>query len=186
VRVCSAALRAELPAFLARMADAGVAAADSRLLPGEFVRVSGGLQQLLARTVVTGADCQVRVQLLFMWRAPGNAVAVCMSCATMPQLVLHVKLTVAHDCGACMQLVEPLQVAAGRVHCAAGAGRGGGAGGGAAGPAAQGEHPGRLCSAGRQDAVRCGAHGPGGASSAWLCMPSAATPATMLSHLPAI
>ena len=78
VRVCSAALRAELPAFLARMADAGVAAADSRLLPGEFLRVSGGLQQLLSRTVVTSADCQVRVQTLFTRRAT------CLSCARMP------------------------------------------------------------------------------------------------------
>ena len=66
VRVCSAALRAGLPGYLARMADAGVQVADSRLLPGEFVRVSGGLQQLLARTVVTSADCQVRRHTTFM------------------------------------------------------------------------------------------------------------------------
>lgn len=32
---------------------------DSDLLPGEFVRVSGGLQQLLSRTVVSGGECQV-------------------------------------------------------------------------------------------------------------------------------
>ena len=59
--MCSAALRADLPAFLEHMAEAGVDVADSRLLPGEFVRVAGGLQQLLSRTVVTSADCQVRV-----------------------------------------------------------------------------------------------------------------------------
>lgn len=89
MRVCSAALRAELPGFLARMADAGVQAADSRLLPGEFVRVSGGLQQLLARTVVTGADCQVRVQLPFTGKAAGNVVA----CSMRLPVVSHAQMS---------------------------------------------------------------------------------------------
>jgi hypothetical protein len=75
VRVCSAALRADMPAFLERMAAAGVEISDSRLLPGEFVRVSGGLQQLLARTVVTLAECQVRAHA-GQWGLPENALPI--------------------------------------------------------------------------------------------------------------
>lgn len=58
MRLCSAALRADVPAFLEDMAAAGADIRDSQYLPGEFVRVAGGLQQLLSRTVVMGADCQ--------------------------------------------------------------------------------------------------------------------------------
>lgn len=62
MRVCSAALRGALPGFLEELAAGGVRAADSALLPGEFLRVEGGMQHLLARHVTENADCQVRVQ----------------------------------------------------------------------------------------------------------------------------
>lgn len=61
MRLCAPALRADVAGLLARLEAEGCRAADSALLPGEFLRVPPGarLQALLGRYVTDTAACQV-------------------------------------------------------------------------------------------------------------------------------
>ena len=76
VRLCAPALRADVPGLLARLAAEGCQAADSALLPGEFLRVPPGarLQALLGRYVTDTAACQVAGPSASLFLAlPGSA-----------------------------------------------------------------------------------------------------------------
>lgn len=76
MRLCAPALRADVAGLLARLEAEGCRAADSALLPGEFLRVPPGarLQALLGRYVTDTAACQVGGAIVKPPLMPGNAI----------------------------------------------------------------------------------------------------------------
>ncbi len=53
-------LRTRAPALAARLGDAGLAAAPSRLLPDDFLVVQAGMQTVLESAAVADGLCQAR------------------------------------------------------------------------------------------------------------------------------